>query len=192
MLPFVLLLTACSGSSPRFRSTTGETAGTDEIRFASKIKAEEEREDDRKVDLATFRNEARGGSGNLTPAGIDRDAVLLDVVSYLGTPYLYGGATKNGFDCSGFTSTVYRDAMQISIPRTARDQYRTGSSVDGDGLQFGDLVFFNTTGAGASHVGIYLEDDLFAHSSVSYGVTISSLESTYYRKRFLGAKRVAH
>ena len=163
------------------------------MRFASKIKEEEQREDDKKVDLATFRKEARDGSGNLTPAGIDRDAVLLDVVSYLGTPYLYGGATKNGFDCSGFTSTVYRDVIKISIPRTARDQYRTGSSVDGDGLQFGDLVFFNTTGAGgASHVGIYLEDDLFAHSSVSYGVTISSLESTYYRKRFLGAKRVAH
>ena len=57
-------------------------------------------------------------------------------------------------------------------------------------LQFGDLVFFNTTGRSPSHVGIYLEDDLFAHASVTYGVTISSLESTYYRKRLVGARRV--
>jgi len=193
---FVLLvssafLLSCSGSSPRFRTGESETADADEVRFASKIKQEEQREDDRKVDLSTFQKDAQSGHGNLTPAGIDRDAVLLDVVSYLGVPYRYGGATKSGIDCSGFTSTVYRNAMSISLPRTAREQFSAGSFVGDDGLQFGDLVFFNTTGNGASHVGIYLEDDLFAHASVSYGVTISSLESTYYRKRFLGARRVA-
>jgi cell wall-associated NlpC family hydrolase len=72
----------------------------------------------------------------------------------------------------------------------ARAQYGVGSDVAKPDLQFGDLVFFNTTGRSPSHVGIYIEDDLFAHASVSYGVTISSLESTYYRKRYVGARRV--
>jgi cell wall-associated NlpC family hydrolase len=80
--------------------------------------------------------------------------------------------------------------MNVTLPRTAREQFASGKGVDESSLLFGDLVFFNTTGSGASHVGIYLEDDLFAHASVSYGVTISSLESTYYRKRFLGARRL--
>jgi murein DD-endopeptidase / murein LD-carboxypeptidase len=62
--------------------------------------------------------------------------------------------------------------------------------VEKEQLRFGDLVFFNTTGYAPSHVGIYIEDDLFAHASVTQGVTISSMESTYYRKRFVGARRV--
>ena len=182
------LLAACSGSAPRFR-----TAGTEEDdRYAEKIRKEERAEDDRKVDLAAFRNNLDRSYGNETPAGVDRDAVLLDVVSYLGVPYRYGGGSKSGIDCSGFTSNVYKNSLGILLPRTAREQYRSGSTVNGDGLQFGDLVFFNTTGSGVSHVGIYLEDDLFAHASVSFGVTISSLESSYYRKRFVGARRVAH
>ena len=78
----------------------------------------------------------------------------------------------------------------MSLPRSARDQFRVGAVVDSDQLEFGDLVFFNTTGRSPSHVGIYLEDDLFAHASVTSGVTISSLESTYYKKRFLGARRL--
>jgi cell wall-associated NlpC family hydrolase len=156
--------------------------------MAARIREEELREDDRKVDLSSFRENIES-SDVQTPPWINRDAVLLDVVSFLGVPYRYGGNTKTGIDCSGFTSTVYRNAMNVPLPRTARDQFSVGSPVDGKSLLFGDLVFFNTTGSGASHVGIYLEDDLFAHASVSYGVTISSLESTYYRTRFLGARR---
>jgi cell wall-associated NlpC family hydrolase len=65
-----------------------------------------------------------------------------------------------------------------------------GVEVERDSLQFGDLVFFNTTGRAPSHVGIYIEDYLFAHASVSSGVTISSLESTYYKGRYVGARRI--
>jgi hypothetical protein len=102
------------------------------------------------------------------------------------------GNGKDGIDCSGFTSSVYSSAVKMSLPRSARDQFRVGSEVGSDQLEFGDLVFFNTTGRSPSHVGIYLEDDLFAHASVTSGVTISSLESTYFKKRFLGARRVVH
>jgi len=117
--------------------------------------------------------------------------LLLDVVSYLGTPYRYGGTTRKGIDCSGFTSKVYASAVDKQLPRSARDQFSVGAPVKKDELEFGDLVFFKTTKRKRpSHVGIYIEDDIFAHASVNKGVTLSSLESTYYKKRFVGARRV--
>jgi cell wall-associated NlpC family hydrolase len=127
----------------------------------------------------------------VVPAGIERDKLLLEAVAYLGVPYVYGGTSRTGMDCSGFTSRVYRDGARIELPRSTTGQYQSGIAVEADSLLFGDLVFFNTTGRSPSHVGIYLEDGLFAHASVSYGVTISSLQSTYYRNRFVGARRVA-
>jgi cell wall-associated NlpC family hydrolase len=198
-----VLFAGCSSSSPRFRSE-GETSRKDpddsrtegEYRFAAKIKAEEAREDDRKVDVSKVASGIRsrpaptGRYTNITPAGLNRDRVLLDVVSNLGVPYLYGGRSKEGMDCSGFTSLVYENAAHRLLPRTVEGQYRTGRDVENDSLQFGDLVFFDTTGESPSHVGIYIEDDLFAHASVGSGVTISSLESTYYRKRYVGARRI--
>ena len=124
------------------------------------------------------------------PADLNRDKVLLSVVSSLGVPYAYGGSGKNGMDCSAFTAHVYNNAARRQLPRSTEDQFREGVEVDRDQLRFGDLVFFNTTGRSPSHVGIYIEDDLFAHASVSYGVTISSMESTYYKNRFVGARRI--
>ena len=195
----------CGSSAPRFNSD--HHTGTDaertadalgEYRFAGKIKAEVAREDDRKPDIEKIRKSIRdrpvptGRYTNITPAGINRDRVLLDIVSYLGVPYVWGGNSKQGIDCSGFTLKVYENAAHRMLPRSVEDQYQTGHDVGRDSLQFGDLVFFNTTGEGPSHVGIYVEDDLFAHSSVSSGVTFSSLESTYYRKRFVGARRIVH
>jgi cell wall-associated NlpC family hydrolase len=115
---------------------------------------------------------------------------LLGVISYLGTPYEYGGNTREGIDCSGFTARVYQSGAETMLPRSAKEQFALGASIAESDLEFGDLVFFNTTGQRPSHVGIYIEDDLFAHASVSQGVTFSSLESTYYRKRFVGARRV--
>lgn len=189
-----IALQACTGSSPRYRTDDDRDASTpddDVIRFASKVREEEVREDDKKVDVAKVQRDLRSSVySNQTPPGINRDKVLLDVVSYLGVPYAFGGSSKQGIDCSAFTSKVYESSMSVSLPRSTRHQFGVGREIGKSDLQFGDLVFFNTTGRGPSHVGIYLEDDLFAHASVTYGVTISSLESSYYRKRFLGARRV--
>jgi cell wall-associated NlpC family hydrolase len=121
---------------------------------------------------------------------MDRDRMLVHVLSLLGIPYEHGGTGKDGMDCSAFTSRVYSDALDRVLPRSTSDQYQVGTPVEQDSLEFGDLVFFNTTGQTPSHVGIYIEDDLFAHASVTYGVTISSLESSYYRTRFVGARRI--
>jgi cell wall-associated NlpC family hydrolase len=193
-----LFLSGCGASAPRFR-TPGVTADSaddeNEIRFASKIRAEVAKEDDRKVDISRVtrrRPVARPPSQReeRAPTGIDRDKVLLEAVSFLGAPYEYGGNGKNGIDCSGFTAQVYQKAARLSLPRSAREQFRMGVEVERDSLQFGDLVFFNTTGRAPSHVGIYIEDYLFAHASVSSGVTISSLESTYYKGRYVGARRI--
>lgn len=196
-------LGGCTSSSPRFATTgtehrTSEKEGKEggEFRFAAKIRAEEAREDDRKVDIGKTkehlrpRNQPAGRYTNIAPAGLNRDRVLLDVVSSLGVPYSHGGMSKEGMDCSGFTSYVYQNASHRSLPRTVDGQYQSGQEVEKGSLQFGDLVFFNTTGESPSHVGIYIEDDLFAHASVSSGVTLSSLESSYYSRRYVGARRI--
>jgi cell wall-associated NlpC family hydrolase len=108
----------------------------------------------------------------------------------MGIPYDDGGEDSSGMDCSGFIQSVYREAAGIGVPRTSQEQYETGEPVDDDDLRFGDLVFFNTTGRVPSHVGIYVGDGIFAHASVSMGVTVSFLSQEYYRERYVGARRL--
>ena len=123
----------------------------------------------------------------LTP----REKVLFEVIKYLETPYKYGGNTQKGMDCSAFTLQVYQNSLSIEIPRSAREQYSTGEKISNDELKFGDLVFFNTTKRSfPGHVGIYLGENQFVHASRSLGVTVSSLENAYYKKRYVGARRV--
>jgi hypothetical protein len=163
-----------------------------EFVYLAKIKREKEREDDRKVDVQTFKKHRsmRRPRAERVPSGINRDRFLLEVVGLLGVKYAYGGSSPDGMDCSGFTCSVFKDGANTELPRSTLEQFRTGVPVSPDELRFGDLVFFNTTGQSPSHVGIYIEEGVFAHASVVEGVTLSSLESTYYRKRFVGARRV--
>jgi NlpC/P60 family len=103
--------------------------------------------------------------------------------------YRYGGTTMRGVDCSSYTGQLLYTVYAVSMPRTAREQYRVTSRVRKDELQEGDLVFFNTTG-GISHVGVYLSDGYFTHSSCSRGVTISNLNEAYYSRKFISGGRV--
>lgn len=112
------------------------------------------------------------------------------IEEWWGTRYRYGGATKAGVDCSAFTGALNREVFGLNIPRTARDQYAACEKVDKDDLREGDLVFFNTRG-GVSHVGVYLGNNYFVHSSVHSGVTISSLDETYYSKKYISGGRMA-
>lgn len=107
----------------------------------------------------------------------------------IGVSYKTGGTTTSGFDCSGFTSYVYKK-LGLNLPRTSTAQYKVGTAVSKSNLKAGDLVFFNTSGKGISHVGIYVGNGKFAHSSTSRGVIVSPLSQTYYAKRYVGAKRV--
>jgi len=108
---------------------------------------------------------------------------------YLGVPYLWGGTTPLGVDCSGFIFTVYRMNGYI-IPRDAESQFNYCEHMEDDRLLPGDLVFFTTYLPGPSHVGIYLGDGNFIHASSSKGVTVSSINGEYYKCRYLGGGRI--
>ena len=108
--------------------------------------------------------------------------------NFLGRPYVYGANGPNAFDCSGFTSYVYRH-FGVSLPRTARSQFSAGSAVSRDNLAPGDLVFFNTVGY-LGHVGLYIGGGDFIHAASSGRVKITSLNDGYYRTRYAGARRV--
>ena len=115
-------------------------------------------------------------------------ALVKNALSLVGVPYVMGGTSRSGFDCSGYTQYVFKGSG-ISLPRTAAEQFRVGSSVNRAQLQSGDLVFFSTYAPGASHVGIYIGGGSFVHASNS-GVRTTSLSDSYYASRYLGARRV--
>lgn len=110
--------------------------------------------------------------------------------SFLGARYRFGGTSREALDCSSFTQQVFRD-QNIGLPRTAREQFLTGTEVSGgDLLRKGDLVFFRTYASFPSHVGIYLGNRKMIHaSSRGKRVVISSMDTPYYMSRYIGARR---
>lgn len=118
-------------------------------------------------------------------------AVVNLAYSKLGSPYVWGAEGPNRFDCSGLTSYVFRNAAGISLPRTSSAQYGAGRSVSKANLQPGDLVFFATGGGGISHVGIYVGGGNMIHAPQEGDVVkVSNINSSYWQKTYVGAKRV--
>ena len=118
------------------------------------------------------------------------DKIVNLAKAQIGKPYRWGAAGPSSFDCSGFTTYIYKNGAGISLPRTSVSQSKTGTKVSRSNLKTGDLVFFNTSGKGVSHVGMYIGDSKFIHSSISKGIRIDSLNSTYYKTRFISGSRV--
>ncbi len=106
------------------------------------------------------------------------------VDEWYATPYKYGGKTKTGVDCSGFTSNLLREVYGISLAGSANSMYEACESVSEKNLQQGDLVFFKINSDKVSHVGVYLQNRRFVHASSSRGVVISCLDEAYYTKYF--------
>lgn len=113
------------------------------------------------------------------------------VAQWLGTPYLFGGTSRDGVDCSAFSRATMRATLGIDIPRNARGQARIGSPVTRDALRAGDLVFFDTLERGhITHVGVYLGDGHFAHASSSRGVVRDALGQRYYQRAYRTSRRL--
>ncbi|ACL21066.1 cell wall-associated NlpC family hydrolase [Desulfitobacterium sp. LBE] len=135
----------------------------------------------RQAAAAPVQEISRGGSSKV-------EEISDNAQKLIGTPYVFGGTTTNGFDCSGFTQYVFKGSG-IDLPRTSYAQYGIGTAVSKDELQIGDLVFFATYDSGASHVGIYIGEENFIHAARS-GIKITGLSDSYYAGRYLGARRV--
>lgn len=140
--------------------------------------------------FATFMLATGLGAEENSAEAATQNQLIKTANKYIGTPYIYGGTTTRGFDCSGYTQMVFKN-LGITIPRTSKAQYGVGTSVSRANLQTGDLLFFNTSGAGVSHVAIYTGNNKFINAETGSGVTVSSLTESYWNKRYIGAKRVA-
>ena len=111
------------------------------------------------------------------------------VYDWVGTPYRFGGSSRNGIDCSAFTKQLYSEVFNTTIRRSSRDIFSMVSPVGKDDLKEGDLVFFKIHSRSISHVGIYLGNNRFAHAS-SRGVAVSSLDDAYYSRYFYKGGRM--
>lgn len=200
MVLAAFLLAGCGTSSPRFADRERKSKSTEPEpkrgpRFSSKEAEEETKENDVKVDPKEVKRISSGerdfrAEKNPAIKPLDQSKMMREISRYMGVPYASGGAGPDGMDCSGYTMTVYKNAVGVQLPRSCGEQAKLGRVVQFNDLKFGDLIFFNTTGSSKSHVGIYMGDDLFAHASVTLGVTISSLQSSYYSKRYETARRL--
>lgn len=131
--------------------------------------------------LATFKTEA---------ASIG-EAIVTYGEKFMGVPYVFGGTTPQGFDCSGFVQYIYKHAAGISLPRTTDQQYNVGTSIAKSDLQPGDLVFYaNTYRKGISHVGVYAGGNMVLNATSSKGIDLVSLDNSYWGPKYAGAKRV--
>ena len=174
-------------NSIRFTDENDTAPAKNEV---SKLEFDEDPIEENPIDVKRFVSENSVKTGSSTQLS-DREKILYEIVKYINTRYQYGGDNKKGIDCSAFTKNVYSNSINYTLPRTASEQFEIGKAINSENnLVFGDLVFFDTTQSSyPGHVGIYLGDDLFAHSSSSKGVTISAMNNNYYQTRYVGGRR---
>ena len=165
-----------TNKSPK-RFSSGDLPDDDQVDISAVMEVYEKRETDNKI---------------TDQAETNKEKMLMEIISFLNTPYQYGGNSKQGIDCSAFTQTVFKNTLSYNLNRSAREQYKQGISIRNiEDLEFGDLIFFNTqTNVRPGHVGIYIGDYLFAHASSKKGVTVSSLTHSYYQSRFMEGRRI--
>ena len=134
-------------------------------------------------------------AGNVNALGIEREPgdneeLYNAIQQWMGTPYRYGGNDKNGVDCSAFVGHIYLQVYNRQLHRVANDIQLDADLISKSELREGDVVFFTNSKGRVSHVGIYLKNGLFAHSSTSRGVIISRLDDKYWSKHFYKGGRI--
>lgn len=144
------------------------------------------------VSCHSQRDIVAGGYFGMEMSSDDNIKLYEEIKNWIGVPYRYGGNTSKGVDCSGFVVNVYKNVYGIKLQRSSELIYKKNCvKIKKSKLQEGDLVFFKTgKKKRINHVGIYLKNGKFVHTSTSRGVIISSLDEDYYRKNFMQAGRV--
>lgn len=127
-------------------------------------------------------------SDSLTPGGSSSN-LIQQAMTFIGTPYVWGGASRGGTDCSGFVKQVWSQFGR-SLPRTAREQALVGTPVMPESLEAGDRLYFSCKGGAVDHTGIFVGNGMFIHASASRGgVALEQLDTPKYRNAFVGARR---
>lgn len=120
----------------------------------------------------------------VTPKEIDNLPLYHFIDHWIGVKYKFGGTTKDGVDCSGFANILYKEVYKKVLPRSSQDIAKELKTISKTNLSEGNILIFDIENKKNSHVGIYLKNNKFVHSSTSNGVIISSLEHPYYQKAF--------
>jgi cell wall-associated NlpC family hydrolase len=116
--------------------------------------------------------------------------LFTDVKQYLGIRYRFGGDSPSGFDCSGFVSYMFNKTLDVKLPHSSQEMATMGEKVSRSELKPGDLVLFKIGKNRINHVGIFIGNDTFIHSSLSKGITRDTLNESYYDKRFATGVRI--
>lgn len=165
-----------------FRSSSSKTANTTKPTDTNKPSVG-------KMDAATASKKL-----GVKVTSSDNQKLYLTAASWIGTPYKYGGLSRGGVDCSGFTYTLYKEVYGKTLARQSKDMLTTNcKKTDKKSLKEGDLVFFRTDGKKSTvpnHVGVYLKDGKFVHASSSKGVVVSDLATEYYVNTFIAGGKV--
>ncbi len=174
LITFLSLILVGCAAQPRFRSEPVES------KKSKAVLVEEETQKTEETELPHAERKSSVDPGKMEE--------IID--SYLGTPYKRGGETKTGMDCSGLVVAVYRQYAGFKLPHETKKLFKLVKRIDKENLAYGDLVFFSDGWFGVSHVGLYLGGGKFVHSMEDFGVIASSLDEDYYKKRYIGARRV--